>query len=110
MDLELDNIEETEHESCTAVGRQTVDICVPIEVHPFAKVGKITVKCCEEPVVEEDEEICEEKCNFIIKQKICIEVPIEFGAETETGDTFIDCGKASSEHDCDELCEEDDEE
>ena len=109
MDFEIDNIEENEHEDNTTVGRQTIDICVPIEVHPFAKVGEITVKCCDDPIVKEDEED-EDKCSFIIKQKICIEVPIEFGAETETGDTFIDCGKASSEDDCEELCKEKDDE
>ena len=95
---------------CSVVGRQSIGLSVPVSVHPFANIGKITTKCCDEAIVianDTEEETSIKECNFTIKQKICIEVPVEFGAKVDTGETFISCGLPSNE--TEEDCDEDDE-
>ena len=90
-----------ETEKCSVIGHQTVEVCVPVSVKPFAEVGKINIICCEKPLITSDSEECrgeqEKTCDFTIKQKICIEVPIEFGAEVNTEEAFIECNSASTE-------------
>lgn len=81
-------------EGCPAIGRQDVSVCVPVEVKPFADVGKVKTKCIGKPMVDRDCD-CEGKkkasCKFTITQKIAVDVPVIFGANTEVGEARIDC-------------------
>ena len=93
---------------CPAIGLRKVEVCVPVSVKPFAKVGEIRTKCCGEAVITPGTHICEGKpegtCDFTITQKICIEVPVDFGAEAEAGEAHINCNSSTSENcnDCGE--------
>lgn len=84
-----------EHEVCPALGFQDVVVAVPVEIKPFAKVGKIKTDCIGKPIIERGVKHCEGKhhevCRFTISQKIRVEVPVIFGAKTEVGETQIEC-------------------
>ena len=81
--------------TCPADGYQDVTVCLPVEVKPFADVGKIKVKCLGSSDVNCSEKGCcgeiKGKCNFTISQKIRVEVPVTFGADVEVGEARIDC-------------------
>ncbi len=83
-------------EVCPAIGIQEVNVCVPVEVKPFAEVSKIKTQCLGRPVIHRGTKSCEgrcgETCKFTVSQKIRIEVPVLFGAKTEVGEAAIDCG------------------
>jgi hypothetical protein len=84
-----------EHEVCPALGFQDVEVCVPVEIKPFAKIGKICTECIGKPVIDRSGKHCEgrprEVCKFTISQKIRVEVPVIFGAKTEVGEAEIEC-------------------
>lgn len=91
--------------TCPAKGFQDVLICVPVEVKPFAEVGKVKTECLGHPIIISCDK-CEGRkhgiCKFTISQKIRVEVPVIFGAKTEVGEAHIDCEhpKGEEEH-CD---------
>ncbi len=93
----MENFELTSSTSqlCPAVGYQSVGVCVPVSVMPFAQAGKTTTNCVGKPVVCAGEKCCKGKkngtCSFTISQKIVVEVPVQFGATTAVGDAFVDC-------------------
>lgn len=82
---------------CPVLGYQEVKVGVPVEVKPFAEVGKVKTECIGKPEIEKDGFMCngkiKETCKFIISQKIRIEVPVAFGAKTEVGQARVECGK-----------------
>ena len=43
-----------EHEICPALGFQDVKVGVPVEIKPFAKVGKVKTECVGKPIIERD--------------------------------------------------------
>lgn len=94
-------------ESYSAVGFQDVVIGVPVEIKPFANVGKVHTECIGEPAISKNlcpcEEKCKETCKFVISQKIRVEVPVMFGAKTEVGKEIIDCKYNGCA--CEEICE-----
>lgn len=79
---------------CSTTTTQHVNVCVPVEVKPFADVGKIKTQCVGKPVVAECGKCEGEKnktCKFTITQKIKVDIPVVFGADTETGEAHIKC-------------------
>ncbi len=84
-----------DHEVCPAVGYQDVVVGVPVEIKPFAKVGKIKTECIGKPVIDRGGKVCEgrhrEICKFTVSQKIRVEVPVIFGAKAEVGEAQIEC-------------------
>lgn len=95
--------------TCPAVGYQSMSVCVPVTVTPYAKPLGTSTTCCGDPVVTGGDKPCAGKkggsCTFTITQKICVAVPVEFGATALPGDTYVDCLEASGEDickDCDE--------
>lgn len=98
-----------DEEICPAIGFQSVNVCVPVEVTPFAKAGNVKVSCFGEPVISKDCKKCKgEKngsCSFTISQTLCVEVPVCFGANTWIGDTFVCCGSECDDFDCECDCE-----
>ncbi len=84
-----------DHDVCPALGFQDVVVGVPVEVRPFAKVGKVKTECIGKPVIDRSGKMCEGKhkevCKFTISQKIRVEVPVIFGAKTEVGEAQIEC-------------------
>lgn len=82
-------------ETCPTVGYQDVVVGVPVEIKPFADVGKIKAECMGKPVIARGTTACEGKprevCKFTISQKIRVEVPVIFGAKTEVGQARIEC-------------------
>lgn len=92
------------NKACPVVEYKDVSVCVPVEVKPFADVGKIKTDCVGKPVVKCDCKECDgkvnETCKFTITQKLRVEVPVTFGAKTEVGKVYTDCK-------CDRHTEED---
>jgi hypothetical protein len=88
-----------EPQTCPAVGYQSVSVCVPVTIEPFADAGPTITRCLGEPVVKPGDSMCKGKkkgtCTFTISQDICVEVPINFGAKTTVGDTYVDCKESS---------------
>lgn len=88
-------------EICPAIGIQEVNVCVPVEVKPFAEVSKIKTQCLGRPVIHRGTSVCNgrcgESCKFTVSQKMRIEVPMIFGAKTEVGSAAIECGGCCSE-------------
>ena len=84
-----------EHEVCPALGFQDVVVGVPVEIKPFAKIGKVKTECVGKPIIKRGSTMCEgkskETCKFTISQKVRVEVPVMFGAKTEIGEARIDC-------------------
>ncbi len=82
-------------ETCPAVGHQDVVVGVPVEIKPFADVGKIKAECMGKPIIARGTSKCEgrpnEVCKFTISQKIRVEVPVIFGAKAEVGPARIEC-------------------
>ncbi|MEG2421417.1 MAG: hypothetical protein RSB55_07690 [Oscillospiraceae bacterium] len=93
-----------EVQTCPAVGYQSVSVCVPVTVIPFAETGATRTKCCGSPLVTPGKNTCggtkNGVCVFTISQDICIAVPVKFGAEATVGDTYVGCNGASSEDIC----------
>jgi hypothetical protein len=105
MDIQLRN---EEPQTCPATGYQSVSVCVPVTVEPFASPGTTVTKCCGDPIVRMGADaICQGvrngSCSFTITQDICVEVPVLFGARTVVGDTFVACRGSSATNNC---CEE----
>ena len=95
-------------QTCPAVGYQSVSVCVPVTVTPFAQAGATATKCCGNPVITPGRDICggikNGSCVFTISQDICVAVPVEFGAVATVGDSFINCNSVSTDDICAE-CE-----
>ena len=82
-------------EFCPALGFQDVMVSVPVEVKPFAEIGKVKFQCKGKPIIKRGTKKCEgkhnETCKFTISQKMHIEVPVAFSAKTEVGPAMVDC-------------------
>lgn len=90
-------------QTCPSVGYQTVSVCVPVTVTPFAHTNPTSTHCCGDAIVTSGNTPCPGSrngtCSFTISQTLCVEVPVEFGASASVGDTYVNCIGASSE-DC----------
>jgi len=86
--------------SCPTTAFQTVDLCVPIHVRPFATTGPPITRCCGSPTITPGTNNCIgmpiADCGFTVRQRICVEVPIDFGTETTPEEARILCGEASN--------------
>lgn len=95
MSCQYDKSYKPEHETCPALGIQEVKVGVPVEIKPFARVGRVKTECIGKPIIDRSGKDCEglprEVCKFTISQKIAVEVPIIFGAKTEIGEARINC-------------------
>jgi len=86
--------------TCSTIGYQNMDVCVPVTIKPFATAGEVITNCCGNATITPGTGGCKGKdvsCGFTITQTLCVAVPISFGAETEVGATNIVCGDATSE-------------
>lgn len=94
----------SKYATCPAVGYQKTNICVPVTVSPFAKIGTTKTTCCGKAKVSAGSTVCKGTkngvCNFTISQTIWVEVPVDFGAYASVGDTFVDCIDASADNIC----------
>ncbi|MEL7646498.1 MAG: hypothetical protein AAGU76_00310 [Sedimentibacter sp.] len=92
-----------EGEQCETTVFQTMEVCVPVTVTPFADTGTVDVTCCGEATVSA--EPCpagEPSCTFYVTQNICVEVPVFFRATGNAGTATATCGDLSTEGcDCD---------
>lgn len=78
-------------EECARVGHQCVDVSVPVEVAPIARVGEITTTCQGMPTVT-----CrtEPHCNVAVvtvTQELCLTIPVCYGLNTAVGQPTICC-------------------
>lgn len=80
---------------CSAIGYQTVDVCIPVTVRPFGSTGNIKTWCEGKPVLTQGCSHCHGTpggvCQFTISQRLHVEVPVIFGARAEVGDASVDC-------------------
>lgn len=94
----------TEDQTCPATGYQSVSVCVPVTVTPYARTGATYTKCCGNPVVTPGLNTCggtkNGTCSFTISQDICVAVPVSFGAVASVGDTYVACNGASADDIC----------
>jgi len=90
---------ETAVSNCPVISYQTLDVCVPVCVKPFAKIGLTKTNCFGEASIISGDRFCDGipngECNFIVNQKICVEVPVVFGATTRAGDVHVKCSVSS---------------
>jgi len=97
-------VNQTEDQTCPAVGYQPATICVPVTVTPFALPGSTVTVCCSDPIVTPGSATCEGTvnghCTFTITQNICVAVPVEFGATATVGAPSVQCGIATSQDIC----------
>ncbi|MGL5972911.1 MAG: hypothetical protein ACRCZK_04290 [Oscillospiraceae bacterium] len=93
-----------EEQTCPSVGYQSVSVCVPVTVNPFAKTGITSTKCCGNAIVQQGVATCggvkNGSCTFTISQDVCVAIPVEFGATATVGDTFVNCNSASADDIC----------
>lgn len=91
-------------ETCPATGYQTMSVCVPVTVTPFAETGATKTKCCGDSVITPGIDTCmgikNGTCSFTISQDLCIAVPVAFGAVASVGDTYVNCTYASEKDIC----------
>lgn len=78
-------------DECEKVAKHYIDISIPVEVKPNARVGNIEMECCGEPVVICDEEKCTDGCGLILMQKVCIKIPLKYSFKSDVGKTFTEC-------------------
>ena len=82
-------------EMCPVKGYQDVLIGIPVEIKPFAEVGRVKTECLGKPIIHKGTFECEgrpkETCKFTISQKLRVEVPVAFGAKTEIGQARVNC-------------------
>lgn len=102
--INLDLLNQTEDQTCPAIGYQPVTVCVPVTITPFANAEATTTFCCGDPIVTPGITTCEGTvnghCTFTITQNICIAVPVDFGATASVGAPSVQCGAATSEDVC----------
>lgn len=103
----LNNIEKDlteQDQTCPVVGYQSLTVCMPVTVTPFANAGVTATKCCGNAIVKQGISTCggskNGACAFTISQDICVAVPVAFGAVATGGDTFVNCNGASAEDIC----------
>lgn len=80
---------------CTVTASQLANVCVPVRVRPFARVGPTRTICCGSPSVVSGETCRGEpggSCPFTVSQLICVEVPVTFRARATNGETHVLCG------------------
>ena len=81
-------------EPCEVNAQQMVEVCLPVQVRPFARVGQISTRCCG-PAIIRPGILCPgpiiENCNFTVSQRICVEVPVEFGANVTPEQPHTNC-------------------
>ena len=65
-----------EDNKCPATGYQRADVCVQVNVAPFAEAGTPVTTCCGDPVVTSGEKPCGGRkngvCTFTLSQTICV--------------------------------------
>ena len=80
-----------EKDECLKIGRQYADVSLPVELKPKTTIGKIEVKCCGEPTVDCEDDICSDVRKIVITQKICVSIPIQYELTARTSDCSIEC-------------------
>ena len=99
-----EQFETLQDQTCPAIGYQSVGVCVPVTVTPFANTGKTVTKCCGNAVVKSGTTPCpgikNGLCSFTIGQNVCVAIPVNFGATAVVGDTYVDCLGASETDIC----------
>ena len=84
---------------CAATGYQTVSVCLPVTVTPYARVGDVRTYCCGTPVVTPGMSVCPGEragsCTFTLRQRVCVAVPVDFGADVQLGEHSVECQGAS---------------
>lgn len=86
-------------ETCDTTVFQTIGVCVPVTITPFALVGPINVTCCGDADISTEPcpETLEPSCTFYVRRNICAEVPVRIGATGEPGTAAVTCGTPSEE-------------
>ena len=91
-------------ETCPAIGYQSVSMCVPVTVTPFAQTGTTVTKCCGNATITPGISTCgglrNGTCSFTISQDICVAIPVAFGATAAVGDTYVSCNAVSDKDIC----------
>ncbi|MEG1743054.1 MAG: hypothetical protein RR246_02695 [Clostridia bacterium] len=103
-DQTKNNLNDRTAETCPTVGYQSISVCVPVTITPFAETGTTKTKCCGDPIVTPGRDTCggvkNGTCSFTLSQDICVAIPVAFGAVSSVGDTYVTCNGASATDIC----------
>lgn len=92
--------------SCQTVGRQTVEVSLPVALKPHTQIGRVETECCGDPTVLCHENRCTHLCEFLICQKICVKIPVTYSTRACAGDPSIFCHHCCRPEECHCCCEE----
>lgn len=74
------------------VAKHNIEIDIPVDIKPDAKVGRVEIELCGEPVVLCDD--CKKKpdsCRLVLVQKVRIKIPVKYEFKTKVGESMTDC-------------------
>lgn len=79
-------------DSCSSVIYQSIEVGLPISLTPEIKVGKMKVKCCNEPIITFRQAKCGNS-EIMITQTLSYKIPIEYSIESNVRDVSCGCQK-----------------
>lgn len=90
--------------SCETVVYQRANICVPVTIRPFARVGEIVTRCCGASTITSGAAACAASrtpsCQFTVSQELCMSIPVAFGASAQVGAASAVCQGATAQDTC----------
>lgn len=82
-------------DECRKTVKHYLDLNIPVDIVPAAKVGRIETECCGEPVVVCADGGKPDCCHLILVQKVCVKIPIRYTFKTDAGGCLVECCKGS---------------
>lgn len=80
---------------CSTKVYQTMEVCVPVTITPYATVGKVKIKCCGEAVVSTTP--CPtggpKSFTFYVRRTICAITPVSFSTKGHPGAASVVFGE-----------------
>lgn len=87
--------------TCDTTVFQTIDVCVPVTVTASAYVGPISVICCGNATVSDEQcpEEGETEITFYVRRRVCAIIPVDIDVDAVDGPATVDL-IATSEEGC----------
>ncbi len=87
------DVNDCKDDECKKSVKHFIDISVPVDISPKARVGKIDMECCGDPEV-----ICMEcgkknVCRLVLVQKVSIKIPVTYSFMSKVGEDTVECCK-----------------
>lgn len=79
-----------EPDKCPKTAKCDINVSVPVDIRPGARVGRVEMECCGDPAV-----ICEEKkqncIQLVVMQKVSVKIPVTYSFAYDIGKTEAEC-------------------